>query len=809
MKKINDERYVSLKVTPEVACEEQSVQLLIPVHQDDRRENGDEHASLPPDAREKVTNAVCPLRKQYQKVRLPFLWRVAACCMDVVFLGAVGIILSAALTLAICFLLFPQLPFVSALDMALAVGMTALFIYTACSVCGIWLGGLALLAQITTGNLIGTLVVDLICLQCSIDPSQLGFGRTMAEFAFTFFMAVLPVVLPVLYYGLLESSPWQKTIGWMVFPAVVSDLQGRRLTFRAALKKALISSFILPLWGLAVAAGRSRNMSFGEWCERICKAMFVEKTSADQQAVDRSKTQILVRYSPYRAIGSMPESGPATDGKFRRAIGMQLVLGSFTLVTLIFTLLNAPFLFVHQIFFGLPCSDWQVSLIAYTDSIFKSMLSMPDLSHLWSFGGGPLIDQVMNTLHRYWMVVECIATVIISIGIGAALRLVTHIELSKAGVRFFRHNIPPKFQDQISAWEEIEQIRIEQEPGKLSSADRLLVFAMKDGSRIRMRLAGISSVVAREQMLKAIERWGPTVKRDVEVVRALQPPCDYSYTELWMEALAAPPRRDRLKPLIEGAVVRDDQYLIKGTLGVGGQGAAYLAEDSISGEVVVLKEFLLPVYVDISVRRKALESFEKEARLLKRLSHKQIVTLRDYFVWDHRAYLVLEHIEGESLRDLVCRKGAFGEEQVRQLASQLCDILEYLHNWSPPVVHRDLTPDNLILDKDGMLKLIDFNVAHEEDSATTGSVVGKPAYISPEQFQGKAVPQSDIYSMGASLFFLLTGADPVPISASDPRERNGDVSDELAQFILQATHPDLQLRFKQAVEAKQALLHLI
>ncbi len=87
------------------------------------------------------------------------------------------------------------------------------------------------------------------------------------------------------------------------------------------------------------------------------------------------------------------------------------------------------------------------------------------------------------------------------------------------------------------------------------------------------------------------------------------------------------------------------------------------------------------------------------------------------------------------------------------LALQMCEILKYLHDQEPPVVHRDFTPENLILGTDGTLRLIDFNVAQTLDQAasTTGTVVGKPSYLAPEQFRGEPMPSSDVYSMGATL----------------------------------------------------------
>jgi serine/threonine-protein kinase len=249
-------------------------------------------------------------------------------------------------------------------------------------------------------------------------------------------------------------------------------------------------------------------------------------------------------------------------------------------------------------------------------------------------------------------------------------------------------------------------------------------------------------------------------------------------------------------------------YQVLRCLGVGGQGTAYLCKDlalvqSHLSEVVVLKESIFPVYADSLVRMQALERFEKEANLLRRLQHAGIVSLRDYFIEDHRGYLVMEHVEGKTLKQLVEEEGALSEMKVRELAMQMCEILSYLHDNG--VVHRDFTPDNLIMNKAGQLKLIDFNVAQSVESGSTGTIVGKQSYIPPEQFRGKACAQSDIYAMGATLHFLLTGEEPEPISQSSPLEKGALCSESLDKIVRECTALQLQKRMPGAEVLKQRL----
>lgn len=381
----------------------------------------------------------------------------------------------------------------------------------------------------------------------------------------------------------------------------------------------------------------------------------------------------------------------------------------------------------------------------------------------------------------------------------------THIGMSKKGVRFlWRHMLFTK-DGAYFDWYFMNRISLIMPRGKTAPTDQQIVFENRDKGPLHLRVGSIMETEQRARVLKAIEKFAPEVHRDAAVLQALEPPADHSYTELWLQALTAPPKRERFKPLTEGSKLHEQRFEIKRQLGVGGQGTAYLATDTESGEDIVLKEFILPVYVDVSVRRQSLERFENEARILKQLNHDQIVKLKDFFVEDHRSYLVLEHIDGQSLKEIVDRDGPLPEARVRELGKQMCDILHYLHGLEPPVVHRDFTPDNLILRKDGTLKLVDFNVAQQTESTATGTVVGKHAYLPPEQFRGTPGTRSDIYAMGATLHFLLTGKEPEPISVSHPKRINPEVSEQLNVTVEVATALSEEARYNNAMEVKSAL----
>jgi serine/threonine protein kinase len=330
-------------------------------------------------------------------------------------------------------------------------------------------------------------------------------------------------------------------------------------------------------------------------------------------------------------------------------------------------------------------------------------------------------------------------------------------------------------------------------------------IAKRDGKEFDLDLSAITPS-NRGLLLKRIEKLVPSCQIDPDLSQSMLPGSEQSYTELWLQSLNLTPERKTLEPLEPGQVVGDNRFEILRSLGVGGQGTAYLCRfvDSTEAKTVVLKETIIPIFADSAVRRKALERFEKEAKLLKSLKYDGIVSLLDYFVEDHRAYLVLEHIDGSTLRELIQRDGPLTEDQVKDIALQMCDILTFLHTHS--VVHRDFTPENLILNSKGRLKLIDFNVAHQVQSGATGTIVGKHAYLPPEQFRGKATTQSDLYALGATLFFLLTGSDPEPISQSSPIAKTSQISAHLDQIVRHATTLQLNKRYQTAGEIASEIL---
>jgi serine/threonine protein kinase len=259
-----------------------------------------------------------------------------------------------------------------------------------------------------------------------------------------------------------------------------------------------------------------------------------------------------------------------------------------------------------------------------------------------------------------------------------------------------------------------------------------------------------------------------------------------SFTSLWGEELATHMAATSFVPLAKGVQLQTGRFTVLAILSSGGSSAVYLAQ-TVDGTMVILKESVIPQHVDDAIKNKAHELFQREATLLTKLNHPQIAKVLDHFRECSRDYLVLEYLPGKNLRQIVKQSGAQTETIVLAWAAQIVDILHYLHELEPPLVHRDLTPDNILLKNDGKIAVIDFGAANEYLGTATGTLIGKQSYISPEQFKGKATPKSDIYALGSTLFFLLTGDDPEALSVSHPKEQRADLSQDIDALVAWCT----------------------
>lgn len=251
--------------------------------------------------------------------------------------------------------------------------------------------------------------------------------------------------------------------------------------------------------------------------------------------------------------------------------------------------------------------------------------------------------------------------------------------------------------------------------------------------------------------------------------------------------------------MLESGTKLSGRYRVERVLGQGGMGAVYLArQEALSDKPVALKEMSVSV-VDPAARTQAVEQFRQEASFLANLDHPNLVQVTDFFEEDGRYYLVMAYIKGENLGDLMAKRGRpFPLNQVLEWGRQLASVLGYLHAQQPPILFRDLKPSNIMLDEQERIRLIDFGIARvfqpEGVTATFLQGVGSSGYSPLEQYQGAGStdPRSDIYSLGATLYNLLTNkVPPSPIellsdgrTLPSPREWNPAVPPSFERAIL-------------------------
>lgn len=221
--------------------------------------------------------------------------------------------------------------------------------------------------------------------------------------------------------------------------------------------------------------------------------------------------------------------------------------------------------------------------------------------------------------------------------------------------------------------------------------------------------------------------------------------------------------------------VLENRYIVVKTLGRGGMGAVYLALDSRLDNIpVAIKEMSTgAIGGDLQA---AISAFKKEASILVNLRHPALPRMSDFFSQgEDRWYLVMDYIEGLTLKEIVDERGPTPEAEVVNWARQLCQILDYLHQQNPPIIFRDLKPANIMLTPEGHVKLIDFGIArHFQQGGTADTTAyGSSGFAPPEQYgENQTDPRSDIYALGATLHYLLTGIDPgkTPFVFESPRQ---------------------------------------
>ena len=259
-----------------------------------------------------------------------------------------------------------------------------------------------------------------------------------------------------------------------------------------------------------------------------------------------------------------------------------------------------------------------------------------------------------------------------------------------------------------------------------------------------------------------------------------------------------------------------DRYSIVSRVGGGGMGSVYQARDKrLADRLCAVKE-MIEMFADENQRAKAVDDFKREAEVLAQLDHPSIPTVFDYFIEGGRYYLVMRWIGGGDLAEQMRMRGGIVEEAtVCKWAVQICDVLHYIHSQRPPIIYRDLKPANLMLDdKTSRVMLVDFGIARIVRPTEKGvTAIGTMGYAPPELFAGKVEARSDIYSLGATMFHMLTGSDPQdnPLLIFDfsknprPTQINRAISPEMEQIVMRAVSHKPEDRHASALEFMRTL----
>ena len=257
-----------------------------------------------------------------------------------------------------------------------------------------------------------------------------------------------------------------------------------------------------------------------------------------------------------------------------------------------------------------------------------------------------------------------------------------------------------------------------------------------------------------------------------------------------------------METIYQPGKIIQDRYRIVGVLGEGGTAITYEAVDLTQADLsVAIKVLSLQKTRDW----KLVELFEREARVLKNLVHPRIPKYLDYLSIDTESdrqfLLVQELIPGKSLGDLVEQGWYFEEREVKQIAQQVLEILAFLHNLHPPIIHRDIKPHNIIRTLDNEIYLVDLGAVQDvyRHTLTRGATfVGTIDYMSPEQLRGRASFSSDLYSLGCTLLYLLTRRSPaeLPLARMKIDFRSSlNIDEEFAAWLDTILEPALEDRF--------------
>ncbi len=261
--------------------------------------------------------------------------------------------------------------------------------------------------------------------------------------------------------------------------------------------------------------------------------------------------------------------------------------------------------------------------------------------------------------------------------------------------------------------------------------------------------------------------------------------------------------------------VINGRYELLTQIGEGGMSRVFVARDLVLNKMWAAKE--IKRTDDTSLRSLIAQSIVTEANMIKRFDHPAIPRIVDIIDEEGTLFVIMDLIEGKTLEDVASSQGPQNEDTVVDWALQLCDVLEYLHQRTPPVIYRDMKPSNVMLKPNGLLELVDFGIAREYRGDGTSvnaavsdtSQLGTRGFAPPEQYGGggQTDARSDVYALGATLYTLLTGKNPAepPYSILPVRQVIPELSLGIESIIATATQPDPDDRYQDCAQMAYAL----
>lgn len=302
--------------------------------------------------------------------------------------------------------------------------------------------------------------------------------------------------------------------------------------------------------------------------------------------------------------------------------------------------------------------------------------------------------------------------------------------------------------------------------------------------------------------------------------------------------------------LEQGEILRGRYKVIK-RLGQGGMGAVYEAHDNVFDTSVALKEVTIDLSnaPDTDAQEMTKLAFEREAKILAKISHETIPHVKDYFIEKNAQFLIMELVDGDDLAKLLKQRNApFTAGTIVEWTTQLLDALDYLHNQEPPIIHRDIKPQNLKLTTRKKIKLLDFGIAKGTDSSNANTVTNQtfiaatlnyspieqmvrvldPTFLAvithkysnqiENILEQNADSRTDIFALGATLYHMATNKQPAeaikrgidvwdgkPDPLENPRALNPELPEEFSEFLLKSMQINRDHRYASAVEMKSAL----